>query len=147
MLPKERMRLARARAVADQPSWGPMASTTDCVPESRRRPRWAAKSSEESCLPRLSSRMRTGVERADWRSSQSSSAGQPPALGGRGAGDLRGGAGFPVILLAIPAIAAAAYYLLAVVAAAVWRKRLAWRGGGGGPPPASPLQPRPRQKP
>ena len=39
--PKERMRSARARAAADQPSAGPMARTRDCVPESRRRPRRA----------------------------------------------------------------------------------------------------------
>ena len=51
-----------ARA-ADQPSWGPMARTTDWAPESRRRPSWAAKSSEESCLPRLSRSTRCGAAR------------------------------------------------------------------------------------
>src|ERR1035437_6553835 len=48
-------------------------------------------------------------------------AGQRAALGGRGAGDLRGDTGIPVIWLAIPAIAAAAYYCLVIIAAVRWR--------------------------
>jgi ceramide glucosyltransferase len=63
------------------------------------------------------------------------------ALGGRLAGDLRRGPGFPVIWLAAPALAAAVYYFLAVVAALNWNRSHALRTSPADLPPLSILKP------